>query len=142
MSRTAFTSFFFAQRLLIVDQMMSNSDDEYIPEENSPPKTLTPIDSTSPEKQARRVSPCHSAGKKSYVESLKSTLLPDSLRSVKKRISFLSTKLLGHDIDENLSIRIILAALELQKNYLKTKQKLPVAKRGGSIMSTSPQEGL
>ena len=42
-------------------------------------------------------------------------------------------KLLGHDIDENLSICIILAALELQKNYLETKQKLPVTKRAGVL---------
>ena len=122
---------FLAKCLLIVHPTMRDVNNEYISQDNSPAKRLAPFDTTNTEEGGRKVSPHLLAGNKNYVESQKCTQLPDSLRSVKKCISLLSTKLLGHDIDKNLSIHIILATLELQKNYLEKKQKLPVAKRRG-----------
>ena len=55
--------------------------------------------------------------------------LPDSLRSLVPLQNHVINKLKGHDIDTNLSLRTVAAALELQKNYLQAKQRTAIVHR-------------
>ena len=39
-------------------------------------------------------------------------------------LKHVSNKLKGHDIDSNVSLRVVRAALQLQKNYLEERRKI------------------
>ena len=50
--------------------------------------------------------------------------IPTNLKSLVPMLKHVSNKLKGHDIDSNVSLRVVRAALQLQKNYLEEKRKI------------------
>ena len=55
--------------------------------------------------------------------------LPDNFQGISHRLSNITERLKGTDIDENLSLRVVGMVLELQKIHLQQKAKLSPERR-------------
>ena len=59
----------------------------------------------------------------SYESPNKQARLPQTLRALVPLQKHITKQLKGHDIDERLSLRIVAASLQLQKDYLQAKAR-------------------
>ena len=64
--------------------------------------------------------------------------IPTNLKSLVPMLKHVSNKLKGHGIDSNVSLRVVRAALQLQKNYLEERRKIGKKMYFGSIYGLLP----
>jgi len=74
----------------------------------------------APQKKKRR----KSAVSSSCSDSKQRVRLPTNLQQISQIKNNISKQLMGQDVDRNMSLRIIEAALEQQETHLQLKQKL------------------
>lgn len=106
---------------------MMDSDDDYSSSGSS--SAVEPIqdDYIANGRYSLRPSPRNSRNNKPKKDSKERVSLPDNLRSLVMKLNHVSQLLHGQDFDENMTLRVLAAAMRLQGNYL---QKLGKAGRG------------
>ena len=102
--------------------MASSGEDSYVGS-TSDDNLLAQGDTTDIEVEVLEVEQRHSSRKRSRSQSPGRAVLPTNLRAITPMLNAISKRLHGHDIDANLSLRIVAAALELQKGYLEEMKK-------------------
>ena len=97
---------------------MVDSGDNSYSDNGSDGKPCANEDGNDIEEGTRRVSPRESARKKVKYSNSTNTLGTISRRSIPARVELLQKRLYGMDVNVNLSIRVLLAALDMQSKYL------------------------
>ena len=109
---------------------MADSSDEYEPEEGSTESPNTRNLRRRKAKDDAQVSGENSDKKKPKTGTSYRLSLPTDLRAIATMENHISRQLRGLDIDKNVSLRAIRAALREQKRYLLAKRKVGKAKAG------------
>ena len=116
---------------------MDDDDDDYVPEsdpdESPPSKNLRRRASSEiaePNRKKKRKQNKTRSGRSS-------TSLPTNIRSISMMEKHVRKQLHGHDIDSNLSLRVVSASLRIQKNYLEAVRKI-----GQSKVLTIPKPAI
>ena len=109
---------------------MADSSDEYEPEEGSTESPNTRNLRRRKAKDDAQVSGENSDKKKQKTGTSYRLSLPTDLRAIATMENHISRQLRGLDIDKNVSLRAIRAALREQKRYLLAKRKVGKAKAG------------
>ena len=73
------------------------------------------------------------------MDSTKYVTFPDNLWSVAAMKKHVNMLLMGHDVDLNLSIRVLAVGLRMQEDYLLAKK---TKKKGGVVEAPKIQETL
>lgn len=108
---------------------MASSDDSYASDEASSDETTTRLPNDDSEEPPRRISPRKMAQKRARLTSPERVSLPSNLRSISAHQNALKKRLYGEAVTESLSLRVVCAALQLQREYLEQKRKLGAKKR-------------
>jgi len=106
-----------------ISTMVSSGEDSYTGS-RSDDNLLAQDDTTDIEVEVVEVEQHQSSRKRLRSQSPGRAVLPTNLRSITLMLNAISKRLHGHDIDANLSLRIVAAALELQKGYLEEMKKV------------------
>ena len=103
--------------------MASSGEDSYTGS-SSDDNLLAQDDTTDIEVEVVEVEQHQSSRKRLRSQSPGRAILPTNLHSITLMLNAISKRLHGHDIDVNLSLRIVAADLELQKGYLEEMKKV------------------
>ena len=103
--------------------MASSGEDSYTGS-SSDDEALTQDGTQDTEEEVGEVAQRQLARKRSRSQSPDRTVLPADQRAISLMLNSISKRLCGQDIDSSLSLRIVAAALELQKGYLLEKKKV------------------
>jgi len=97
---------------------MEDSGEDYSTSSSSTAIEPSQSATTNNEGPSLRISPRNSAQKNTKSVSVARVRMPSNLRSVNGMKKHLSNLLKGRDIDYNVSVRVLIAALTLQGDYL------------------------
>jgi hypothetical protein len=110
---------------------MSTSDDEFFPSDTDATPRIDSNESSEEDEQEEPPGPARRQTRAiAHPPKKARATLPTDLQGISHRLSNIKKRLNGLDFDENLSLRVVAMALELQKLHLSKKRKLAADKRG------------
>jgi hypothetical protein len=108
---------------------MMDSDDDYSSSSSSLAMESIQDDSIANVSCSLRKSPRNSGQNNPKTDSTKPVTIPDNLRSLVQKQKHISKLLHGHDLDDNVSLRVLSAAMSMQGSYLRKLNKAGKGKK-------------